>query len=265
VKLTKEGESYREASGTEHDKAKTYYRYRASLGFEVMDIKFVATSRTVINAESRPSLLAYERDGQKLRISGRLRHGWRRSLGLISEEGVRSYDGELVLQVRDDEEEFGGRLSHYRAYDNVPDAIFLIINLSRERMNWLWARWLERSGVTMGLSIEFDGWRDSFEEQFYAFDDPQTIYLEPQKPHEYEGGRTDLLSFEFTVQPVDEFMVQPVEPTDSSEPVTAEPPPSARPPLAARPAAPRRVEGLLWTIATLLLLYVGWQFGWRHR
>jgi hypothetical protein len=171
VKLTKEGESYREASGTEPDKAKTYYRYRDRLGFEVMDIKFVATSRTVINAESRPSLLAYERDGQRLRISGRLRHGWRRSLGFISEEGVRSYEGELVLQVRDDEEESGGFLSNFRARDNEADMIFLVINLSRERMNWLWARWLERSGVTMGLGIEFEGWQESLQQRFAEFDD----------------------------------------------------------------------------------------------
>ncbi|MEI7573706.1 MAG: hypothetical protein WCJ52_11350, partial [Phenylobacterium sp.] len=218
MKLTKEGERYREASGTEPDKAKTYYRYRKSLGFEVMDIKFVATSRTVINAESRPSLLAHERDGERLRISGSLRYGWSRSLGFISEDGVRSYEGELVLQVHDDEEKLGGFLSHFRARENEADMIFLVINLSRERVNWLWARWLERSSVMMGLEIEFEGWRNSFEEQFYAFDDPQTIYLEPQKPHEYEGGRTDLLSFEFTVQPVDEFTAQPIEPMDSSKP-----------------------------------------------
>ncbi len=253
MKLTKEGNSYREASGTEPDKATTYHRHRNRLGFEVRDIKLRATSRTVINAESALGLLAHERDGQRLIISGKLRHGWRRSLGFISEDGVRSYEGELVLWVHDDEEEFGGFLSHHRANDNVPEAIFLVINLSRERMNWLWARWLERSGVTMGLGIEFEGWQDSLQQRFAGFDEPQTIYLEPQKPHEYEGGRTDLLSFEFTVQPV--------EPTDPSEPVTAEPAPSVRPTLAARPAAPRRVEGLLWTIATLLLLLLMAQCG----
>ncbi len=166
MKLTKEGNSYREASGTEPDKATTYHRHRNRLGFEVRDIKLRATSRTVINAESALGLLAHERDGQRLIISGKLRHGWRRSLGFISEDGVRSYEGELVLWVHDDEEEFGGFLSHHRANDNVPEAIFLVINFSRERMNWLWARWLERSGVTMGLGIEFEGWQDSLQQRF---------------------------------------------------------------------------------------------------
>jgi len=253
VKLNKEGNIYRETSGMEPDKARTYFRHRESLGFEVMDIKFVATNRTVINADNTLGPFAHKGDGEQLIISGRLRHGWRRSLGFISEDGVRSYEGDLVLQVRADEEEFGGFLSHHRAYDDMPEAIFLVINLSRERMNWLWARWLERSGVTMGLGIEFEGWQESLQQRFAGFDDLQTIYLEPQKPHEYEGGRTDLLSFEFTVQPV--------EPPDPSEPVTAEPPPSARTPLAARPASMARVEGLLWTIATLLLLLLMAQCG----
>jgi len=243
VKLIKDELRYREASPADPAQITSYYPRRKLLGFEVRDVKLVATTRVVITPEDTEHPLPHELDGERRTISGRLRHGWKRGLGFISEDGVSRYTGELVLEVHDDEGGAKGFLSHHRGYGDEPEAIYVVINLPRERMDWLWARWLERPRQGLGLLLEFEAWQEASEGSYAEFEHWQFFYIEPQTAHAFDGGRTDLSAFSFTVEPADE----------ADPPKETMPPPTAAEALPA-PKPSRRIEGLLWTITALLSL-----------
>lgn len=243
MKFVKDGARYRDADAAEDEKALTFYQRRKGLGFEVLEPKFSATTRFVIEPEDADLKTPFDRDGQRITLGGKLRHGWKRSLGFISEEGTRPYEGELILEVHVSEET-KGYFSHHRATEGHPEVVFLELNMPSERFEWLRTRWLERPDQVLGLKVELPMFQEATEGLFAEFDQYQFLYIEPQKPGEYDGGRTRLSAFEFTLQerekqPVAELPVLPRE-----EPAPAAP----------QKPATRRIETLLTTIAALLLL-----------